>query len=195
MHFVNVTDHAPAVAPFAGADARYVTNPVCIAVPGTEATPPVVLDMATSKIAAGKVRVAMNKGEALAPDTLIDSAGKPTTDPAAFYTRPRGALLTIGAHTRTHPLLTSVSRDEAWTEIAGAKEELERELGHPVDAFAYPYGGNGLSVRRMVERAGFRWAFTTEPRIVTDARRMRRLRVPRVDMRAALADVPEGRPA
>jgi uncharacterized oxidoreductase len=98
VHFVNVTDHAPAVAPFGGADARYVTNPVCVAVPGTETTPPVVLDMATSKIAAGKVRVAFNKGEKLPPDTVIDAAGRPSTDPGVLYSTPRGALLPIGEH-------------------------------------------------------------------------------------------------
>ena len=51
VHFVNVTDHLPTVAPWGGAEPRFVTNPVCIAVPGTENTPPTMLDMATSKIA------------------------------------------------------------------------------------------------------------------------------------------------
>src|SRR5213593_5067150 len=36
LHFVNVTDHRATVAPFRGTDARFVTNPVCIAVPATE---------------------------------------------------------------------------------------------------------------------------------------------------------------
>ena len=98
----------------------------------------------------------------------------------------RHPLVTIGAHTRTHPLLTSLGRDEAWDEIASGKRELEDELGHPVEAFAYPYGGNGMAVRRLVDRAGFRWAFTTEPKVVADTRRLRPLRVPRIDMRAAL---------
>ena len=98
VHFVNVTDHAPSVAPWGGADGRYVTNPVCVAVPGTETTPPVVLDMATSKIAAGKVRVALNKGEQLPPDTVIDADGRPSTDPAVIFSTPRGALLPIGEH-------------------------------------------------------------------------------------------------
>ncbi len=74
VHFVNVTDHAPSVAPFGGSDARYMTNPVCIGIPGTAATPPIVLDMATSKIAAGKVRVALNKGEALPPRSKTAAA-------------------------------------------------------------------------------------------------------------------------
>jgi len=63
LHFVNVIDHGPTVAPRGGGEARYVTNPVCIAVPGTKNTPPTLLDMATSLIALGKARVALSKGE------------------------------------------------------------------------------------------------------------------------------------
>ena len=62
LHFVNVTDHRGLVAPFRGSDARFSTNPICFAVPGTPAQPPIVLDMATSEIAMGKVRVALNTG-------------------------------------------------------------------------------------------------------------------------------------
>ena len=60
LHFVNVTDHRGLVAPFRGTDARFSTNPICIAMPGTPTQPPIVLDMATSEIAMGKVRVALN---------------------------------------------------------------------------------------------------------------------------------------
>ena len=98
VHFVNVTDHVPSVAPWGGAESRFVTNPVCIAVPGTENTPPTTLDMATSKIALGKARVAMSKGEALGPDLVIDNQGRPSTDPAVMYDDPRGALLPFGDH-------------------------------------------------------------------------------------------------
>tara|TARA_R110002072_G_scaffold14107_7_gene58837 strand:- start:5163 stop:6224 length:1062 start_codon:yes stop_codon:yes gene_type:complete len=98
LHFVNVTDHAPSVAPWGGAEARFVTNPVCIAVPGTDNTPPTLLDMATSVVAMGKARVAMSKGEQLAEGLLIDADGKPTTEPAVMYTEPRGALLPFGQH-------------------------------------------------------------------------------------------------
>jgi hydroxycarboxylate dehydrogenase B len=98
LHFVNVTDHLPSVAPWGGGEARFVTNPVCIAVPGTPNTPPTLLDMATSQIAMGKARVAMSKGEQLGEGLLIDAAGKPTTDPSVMYQDPRGALLPFGAH-------------------------------------------------------------------------------------------------
>ena len=65
----------------------------------------------------------------------------------------------IGAHTRTHADLGSVSGAEAQREIFGARRELEREIGAPVDLFAYPYGGaNHLSEanRELVKAAGFR---------------------------------------
>jgi uncharacterized oxidoreductase len=98
MHYVNAHGHDPIVAPFRGAEARFATNPYCCALPATGDRPMTVLDMATSKVALGKVRVALNKGEAVAPDTLIDRDGRPTTDPSVMYDRPRGALLPIGDH-------------------------------------------------------------------------------------------------
>lgn len=98
MHYVNAHGHEPIVAPFRGAEARFATNPYCCALPAMGNRPMTVLDMATSKVALGKIRVALNKGEAVAPDTLIDRDGQATTDPAVMYDTPRGALLPIGEH-------------------------------------------------------------------------------------------------
>jgi len=98
MHFVNITDQRPAVAPWRGRDARFGTNPLCIALPGPAPERPIISDMATSRIAMGKVRVARNKGDNIAADTLLDQHGDPTTDPKVMYQRPRGALLTFGEH-------------------------------------------------------------------------------------------------
>jgi len=98
LHFVNVTDHRGLVAPFRGTDARFSTNPVCIALPGTEQHPPLLLDMATSAVAMGKIRVARNEGKPVAEGMLIDSGGKPTRDPNVMYGDPLGALLTFGGH-------------------------------------------------------------------------------------------------
>src|SRR5271169_6028468 len=98
FHFVNVTDARPAVAPWRGTDARFSTNPICIAIPGPDPERPIILDMATSAIAMGKVRVARNKGDQLKSGILIDSDGRPTTDPGVMYRQPRGALRTIGEH-------------------------------------------------------------------------------------------------
>lgn len=99
VHFVNVTDHAPLVAPFRGSDARFGTNPVCIGFPGLGERPHFVLDMATSIIALGKVRVAAAKGVTVPPGTLLNEQGMPTTDPtgmAGFEIR--GALTPLGRH-------------------------------------------------------------------------------------------------
>jgi uncharacterized oxidoreductase len=96
IHFVNVISK-PVVAPFGGRDARFVTNPFCVGIPmaGGE---PILLDFATSRIAMGKVRVAYNKGEQVKPDTLLDARGEPTTDPAALFAEPSGAILPFGEH-------------------------------------------------------------------------------------------------
>src|SRR6266581_7016729 len=87
LHFVNITDQRPAVAPWRGGDARFGTNPLCIALPGPAPDRPIIADMATSRIAMGKVRVARNKGEQVTAGTLLDSDGQPTTDPQVMYRR------------------------------------------------------------------------------------------------------------
>src|SRR6185437_14318113 len=98
ISFVNITDQRPAVAPWRGGDARFGTNPVTIAIPGPSPDRPIIADMATSRIAMGKVRVARNKGEKIAGETLLGPDGHPTDDPNVMYKRPRGALLTFAEH-------------------------------------------------------------------------------------------------
>lgn len=100
LHFVNVMAR-PVVAPWGGGDGRFGTNPCCIGVP-LKGAEPFVLDFATSRVAQGKMRVAHNKGERVAPGTLIDGQGAPTTDPGVVVVpQPGGlfgALLTFGEH-------------------------------------------------------------------------------------------------
>lgn len=98
IHFVNVTDHDPLVAPYLGREARFSTNPVCLAMPAAGVRDPILLDMATSRVALGKVRVAHNKGERMASKLLLDADGQRTDDPAVMFRRPQGALTTLGDH-------------------------------------------------------------------------------------------------
>lgn len=71
-----------------------------------------------------------------------------------------------GAHTMEHPILTRVPRERARAEIADSAAKVSAEVGHPVEAFAYP---NGLrddvddEIVAMVRDAGFRLAFTLIP--------------------------------
>jgi uncharacterized oxidoreductase len=96
LHFTNVISRS-IVAPYAGADARFGTNPVTIGIPIPD-EPPFILDMATSAVAQGKIRVAHNKRETVSQDWLIDDQGFPTTDPRYGVIEPFGALRTFGLH-------------------------------------------------------------------------------------------------
>lgn len=96
ISFVNVISRS-IVAPFGGTDARFGTNPVCVGIP-LAGQPPFLLDMATSAVAQGKVRVAHNKGERLPEGLLLDDRGRPTTEPRFGVVPPFGALQTIGQH-------------------------------------------------------------------------------------------------
>ncbi len=96
IHFVNVISHAR-VAAHGGADARFGTNPLCIGIP-LPGEAPFLLDMATSAVAQGKMRVAHNKGEKVAPGLLIDERGHPSDDPRYAVVPPLGAILPFGGH-------------------------------------------------------------------------------------------------
>jgi uncharacterized oxidoreductase len=97
MHFCNAVSRAPVVAPHGGRLPRLGTAPYTAAFPRTGA-PPVLVDMATSTVSMNKVRIALNKGAALAPGTIIDGDGNPTTDPGAMYGSNPGSILAAGGH-------------------------------------------------------------------------------------------------
>jgi peptidoglycan/xylan/chitin deacetylase (PgdA/CDA1 family) len=72
------------------------------------------------------------------------------------------AGMTIGAHTVSHPVLSLCSDEEARSEIQGSKITLERALGRPVWAFAYPFGNPatmGERELRLASEAGYACAF------------------------------------
>ena len=99
IHYVNATGHKPYVAPWGGYEARYSTNPYCTAIPATGTTPMMVLDMATSRVAQGKVRVAHYSGTPLPmEDALVGPNGRPTSDPGVVFRDPMGAMLSFGQH-------------------------------------------------------------------------------------------------
>src|SRR5690606_14411405 len=73
---------APTMAPWEGRDAILGTNPLAAAFPSSDG-PPVVIDMATSAVARGRIRKAARAGEAIPADWALDEHGQPTTDAAA----------------------------------------------------------------------------------------------------------------
>jgi len=95
----------PIVAPFGGRKAVLSTNPLSYGIP-SGGTDPIVLDIATGVVAEGKVRAALYKGQQIPPGWIIDSQGKPSTNPADLYEPPlppaqtklAGAVLPTGGH-------------------------------------------------------------------------------------------------
>lgn len=56
----------------------------------------------------------------------------------------------FGAHTMTHPSLTTLPPGRARSEILESKQAIEDRLGTPVRSFAYPYGAESEGLRRIV---------------------------------------------
>lgn len=92
---------ALSVVPYGGIGRRLSTNPLAVAVPGPNGSVAISVDMATSIVAEGKVRVKRNRQEALPEGWAIDAAGRPVTDSAGFYGPPRAGLLPMGGHKGT----------------------------------------------------------------------------------------------
>src|SRR5215813_13926307 len=83
------------VVPYGASRGLYGTNPMSFAFPAGAAGT-LLLDFATTAIAAGKVSVARDKGVPLPAGAIIDREGRPSTDPDAFLNG--GALLPFGGH-------------------------------------------------------------------------------------------------
>ncbi|HWM19847.1 MAG TPA: polysaccharide deacetylase family protein [Ilumatobacteraceae bacterium] len=93
-------------------------------------------------------------------------------------------LVTIGAHTASHPRLTCLTPEERRAEILEGDQRLNELIGRQSRVFAYPYGNTDAAVTDVVRQCGFRYAVTTEPRWVglrEDPLLLPRLPVPDLD--------------
>lgn len=86
------TNAAPSMAAWGGTAAVLGTNPICVAIP-TGQDVDIVLDMASSIVARGKIRFAAGKGDPIPMGWALDADGNPTKDPQAAL---KGTLLPIG---------------------------------------------------------------------------------------------------
>jgi L-2-hydroxycarboxylate dehydrogenase (NAD+) len=89
-----MTNSTKLVAPLWGAERMLGTNPISIAFPGKE-EPPIVIDMATSAAAYGKIEIARRRGEPIPEGWAIDAAGGSTTNPNEMIGG--GAMLPLGS--------------------------------------------------------------------------------------------------
>ena len=88
---VGNANHLP---PWGGLEMLLSTNPIAVAVPARD-EPPVVLDMATTVAAYGKVKARAQRGEAMPEGWMIDRQGRPLLDPTRAD---EGFLLPIGGY-------------------------------------------------------------------------------------------------
>jgi LDH2 family malate/lactate/ureidoglycolate dehydrogenase len=88
---VGNANHLP---PWGGLDMLLSTNPIAVAVPAGE-EPPIVLDMATTVAAYGKVKTKAQRGETMPEGWMMDRQGRPLTDPKRAND---GFLLPIGGY-------------------------------------------------------------------------------------------------
>ncbi|WP_348766656.1 polysaccharide deacetylase family protein [uncultured Salinisphaera sp.] len=92
-------------------------------------------------------------------------------------------LITIGAHTISHPDLRHVTDAELEEELVSGRERLESWLGHAVTTLAYPFGDSDARVRRAAADAGYKRAYvTTNHGWRSEVPIMRRLDWPRRDL-------------
>ena len=81
----------------------------------------------------------------------------------------RHSLITIGAHTHSHPNLKQLTEEETFSEMMQSKNKLEDQLGHSVDHFAYPFGTENEADKKeflLASRCRFRTAVTTRPQTI-----------------------------
>ena len=92
-----VNNHGAArrLAPWGGMDGRMSPNPISFAAP-TDRGRPVLVDITSTVVAEGKVRVMRNRGARIPEGWILDAEGRPSTDPNDLYGPPPGALLPFG---------------------------------------------------------------------------------------------------
>ena len=73
------------------------------------------------------------------------------------------ALVGFGAHTMTHPVLTTLDEQAAKKEIVESRSRLQELLGRQISLFSFPYGAFNNRLICLCREAGYQRVFTTIP--------------------------------
>jgi peptidoglycan/xylan/chitin deacetylase (PgdA/CDA1 family) len=120
--------------------------------------------------------------------SLVSDEGGALVNPSEVYSL-FSAGHEIGAHTKTHPHLTSLSTAQAKTEIEGSKSDLIA-MGIPqISSFAYPYGEYNESVKQLTIGAGYGSARSVERGFNTKSTDKFVLKIQQVDKYTTIEDV------
>ncbi len=68
--------------------------------------------------------------------------------------------VTLGPHTRTHPIMTQLNRQQVEDEVVGSFNDLRKEMGETLPIFCYPNGSHDDEIVEILRRQGFKLAFT-----------------------------------
>jgi len=94
-----------------------------------------------------------------------------------------GGLITVGGHTHNYVKLSALPKWQQAEELAKNKSVLEEALGHPVEYFSYPFGGEeeyGMETAATLENIGFTLACAGSYGTVSAAGATNRYELPRV---------------
>lgn len=143
-----MTNATPLLVPTFAREAYLSTAPIAIAIPAGEQRP-IVIDMATTTVAWGKIEIAQREGKPIPLGWALDADGKPTTDPfAARALTPLGSTRELGSHKGYSlslfvEVLCAQLSGASWTRyITGSRDDPPRpaNMGHAfmawrIDAF------------------------------------------------------------
>lgn len=129
-----------------------------------------------ARVLVGELKKLPNAERTVVIDEVIAAlaVSEPQTPPAEFAPLTWDEIrmlaesnVEFGAHTRTHPILSSLAgREETLAEIAYSRDRVAAELGFPVLHFCYPNGRDddiGEEAVRVTRECGFQTAVTTTP--------------------------------
>ncbi len=124
--------------------------------------------------------IAMQAG--ISPNDICEDACLNWNEISALAKHP---LITIGAHTVSHPVLARCNPTEAMIEMARSRAAIEEQINSPVRHLAYPNGDTGSAGPRefsMAKALGFASAVTTRPGLIYTAHDQWMTALPRVSL-------------
>lgn len=141
------------------------TNPVAIAAPGKDPGRPLLFDMSTAAVAAGKITAAKDAGRAIPPGWAVDAEGRETTDPAAVkavlpMAGPKGTGLSLMIEVLAsvlvgNPLLTAALGGASEPGGNGIAIALDPSAFGAADGFAAGVSDLAAAIKALPVAAGF----------------------------------------
>jgi peptidoglycan/xylan/chitin deacetylase (PgdA/CDA1 family) len=131
----------------------------------------------------------------MAADAGIDTIGRVgrlCMDWGALRDFARDPLVTIGAHSLTHPRLKTLSDEASQAEIVESKARIEKEIGREVKHFAYPVGdptSAGVREFAFARAAGFETGVTTRPGVIFPDHAPHLLALPRISVNGLFQNI------